>query len=229
MSTQLTVQPKSVVQGETKTFLLTFTNKDLVTGSNPEGRVNLTGATVRFCVNKLPSSPSAIIDKTSDIPAEILILDQAVGSPTEGQARVFLVPTDTSSQAVGRFFYDAWAILPADERHATLLASPFDLLDGVCDIPAVAPPPSGAAASQGTDARSFQFTVPSTGAGPFPVTMGAMFDVGYCVSVLFNLPLPGGGAASQPLVGSKTVTGFDLSFLGPVAAGTILDIIVRDF
>ncbi len=227
MSTQLREQPRSIVQGEAKSFILTFTSPDLVTTANPQGRVDLTGTTVRYCVKEDPGDETAIIDKTSDIPTEILILTQS--GTTLGRARVFFVPTDTSVHDPGDYFYDAWAILPGDERHATLLPSPFRIIDGVCDIDSVPPPPGVGAASQGPQFRTFQFPIPSTGVGPFTVPMGAMFDGTYVVSVMGNLPLPGGGTWSEPLVGSKTPTSFDLTFIGPVTIGTLLDVWVRDF
>lgn len=134
-------QEKYVVQGTNQQFRLTFTSADLVdVDTNPEGRVDLTGATIyyRWKRNQGDANP-AEVSKSSAAPTEIDILAQS--GDTLGQADVFLVPGDTELLTPGTHYYDAWVQLSTGIRHASIPPSRVFLVDAVTDLDSPSPPP----------------------------------------------------------------------------------------
>lgn len=107
------------LQGENKTFLLTVLDEE----RNP---ANLTGATITFTVRK-DFDTAAVITKTSATPGEIDIL----APPTDGLAKIFLVPADTSGLAPGQYIYDVWVELSGGEKINVITPSRFIIGQGV--------------------------------------------------------------------------------------------------
>jgi hypothetical protein len=135
---------KEVVQGTDRHYRLTFTSPDEVDPeTNPEGRVDLTGATVYYRWKRYQNDPNpAEIAKSSGDPAEILILTQS--GDTLGQADVFLVPSDTDTLTSGiNHYWDAWVELSDGTRHAAIPPSKAYLIDAVTDLVSPSPSPSG--------------------------------------------------------------------------------------
>jgi hypothetical protein len=124
---------KRVIQGTDRHYRLTFTSTDLIDGTNPEGRIDLSGATVyyRWKRNQEDGEPAEIA-LDSDTPTEIDILDQVLDPYTMGQADVFLVPADTTGLLTGRHWWDAWAVLASGKTHAREAEICY-LVDGLKD------------------------------------------------------------------------------------------------
>lgn len=70
--------------------------------SDVGGQTNITGFTVAFYVRETVSG-DPIIEKTTNEVTEIKIID---GS--KGEAELYLVPADTSSLDVGKYYYEVW-------------------------------------------------------------------------------------------------------------------------
>lgn len=136
---------KQVIQGTDRHYRLTFTSEDLITEDNPEGRVDLTGATVYYRWKRNQDDPNpAEISKSSVVATEVEILAQTLDPYTMGQADPFLVPADTDSLLAGWHWWDAWAVLVSGKRHAKLPQKVY-LVDAVTDLTSPSPSPTGGA------------------------------------------------------------------------------------
>jgi hypothetical protein len=94
----------SVYQGESVAQLMQVYDEN-------RDPANLSGATITATVVRhLGGEP--IIQKSSTVPAEILILAPA----NEGRAKIFFVPADTSALAPGDYIYDVWVTLVGGEE-----------------------------------------------------------------------------------------------------------------
>jgi hypothetical protein len=148
---------KEVVQGTNRHYRLTFTSPEEVDeDTNPEGRVDLTGATVyyRWKLNQNDPNP-AEISKSSDVPTEVLLLTQS--GDTLGQADVFLVPSDTDSLTPGFHYWDAWVELSDGTRHAAIPPTKVYLIDAITDLTSPSPNPTGGP-GDGDDTAFFERT-----------------------------------------------------------------------
>ncbi len=125
-------QTRPFFKGETREFRATFTSKDQVTTSNPDGRVNLDGATVYYTWKFFPGDPN---------PAQLALLTGtgivhlAQTGATLGQADITVVPTDTSSLDAREYHRDVWAVLPGDERKIALTPDIVELRETVLLLP----------------------------------------------------------------------------------------------
>ena len=107
-------QDISIVKGVSKTLRLTVTDDD-------GARVDLTGATIYFCVKKTKADLTLEIALVS--PTNIVILAQT--GATLGQADIDLLPGDTSGLPVGQHVYDVWVEQSGGDRHAVVKPSSF--------------------------------------------------------------------------------------------------------
>lgn len=102
-------------KGASKTYLLTVTDED-------NDRVDLSGARVKMTVVDLASAVQFTRD--SQIGAtEVEILTQA--GDTLGQAKIYIVPSNTSGLTTGQYRYDIWVELASGERHPVVCPSDF--------------------------------------------------------------------------------------------------------
>lgn len=114
-------QDQCVFLGESKTYLLTVYDED-------GELLDLSGSTVRFHVAPKAGDPP-VITKTSAVPTEIEIQPQS-GS-TLGQAKIFILPADTSTPGVGVYVYDVWVDLPGGAQKLVVQPSRFEILPSV--------------------------------------------------------------------------------------------------
>ncbi len=132
---------KQVIQGTDRHYRLTFTSVDLITDDNPEGRVDLAGATVYYRWKRNQNDPNpAEISKSSVVVTEVEILAQTLDPYTMGQADPFLVPSDTDSLPPGWHYWDAVAVLASGKRHKKLPQKVY-LVDSVTDLSTPSPAP----------------------------------------------------------------------------------------
>jgi len=119
VATIVTVAPPvvevGIAKGSTKTLELSVI--DAV-----DAPVNLTGAIVTFTVKKSITDVTAQIVKSSTDVDEILITN-----PTGGVARIFLIPTDTSTKATGRYIFDIWVELSGGKKYQVIGPSTFTI------------------------------------------------------------------------------------------------------
>lgn len=143
-----------VIQGTDRRYRLTFTDPDLITGPNPEGRMDLTGATIYYRWKLLQSDPNpAEISKSSVVPAEITILAQ--GGDTLGQCDVYLIPSDTDTLPVGWHYWDTWIQVASGERYAKI-PQRIQLIDAITDLISPSPSPS-TGPGDGDDVYSMEY------------------------------------------------------------------------
>lgn len=86
------------------------------------GKTNITGFTVAFYVKETVSG-DPIIEKTTAEVTEIKITD---GS--KGEAELYLVPADTSSLDVGKYYYEIW-ITDLNSKDRPILAGHFWIMN----------------------------------------------------------------------------------------------------
>lgn len=103
-----------VYRGQSKTFELTI--KD-----STNAAVDLTGASIYFTVKKEVTDTVAIISKTTDDPLQAEIL----APNTDGKARIYLIPSDTSVLDVGDYLFDIWVQLSSGKRYPIVEVSKF--------------------------------------------------------------------------------------------------------
>lgn len=113
--------PYCIKQGETRRPLFTvFTiNGDIQ---------NLTNAIVELQVKPNIGDPDTELILSKVSPLSIEILDQTVGSDTEGQFVVQWDPADTVNIAAGQYAWDVVVFLPGGERSYAIDPSPFTVL-----------------------------------------------------------------------------------------------------
>jgi len=125
---QMLVNLLTVVRGSDRTFRLLVTDND----GNP---VDLTGATLYFTVKDgLSATAITILTKTSASSAQIAIQNQLVPA-TKGMALIYLVPTDTATQAPGQYYYDAWLKTVDGKKVDLLPPSTFEIRAAVTTVP----------------------------------------------------------------------------------------------
>lgn len=114
--------PLEIFAGESQVWVLTVMHAD--TGA----RRSLTGATIQFQVKVAEGDPDPpLIDKATG--SGVTTLDQTVGSATEGQAEIALLPADTDTPNVpvpGTYRYDVVVIFSGGDRKRVI--PPSDLL-----------------------------------------------------------------------------------------------------
>ncbi len=121
----LGAQTIEVFKGQSKTWLLSVKEDP---GGGP---ADLTGAKLYFTVRKTLDAVAAVIEKTSDVITEIEILAPEI----DGQARVFLSPSDTNNLTIGDYVYDMWLELASGRRYPIIDPSPFIIKQPVTIIP----------------------------------------------------------------------------------------------
>lgn len=133
---------KEVIQGTNRHYRLTFSSVDLITDDNPQGRVDLTGATVyyRWKQKQSDPNPAELVKSSADVD-EIEILSQTLDPYTLGQADVYLIPADTASLTPGWHYWDAWAEL-IDGTRVAMRPQKVYLIDAVTDLTPPSPNPS---------------------------------------------------------------------------------------
>ena len=109
-----------VYKGESKTLVLTVLDEN-------RAAQDLTGATLTMTVRKRITDTTAVITKVSTTVTEIEIQTPA----TDGKAKIFLVPADTSALAVGPYVYDVWVTLSSGRRSPVIKPSLFSILQAV--------------------------------------------------------------------------------------------------
>jgi len=118
-------KPLTILRGSSKTLELTVRdkNKDLV---------NLTGAKIFFTIKRSIEATSELVRKTSDTPAEAVLLAQS--GDTLGQAQIFLSPSDTIGATPARdYYYDVWVELVSGKRYPVIKPSQLDLRRAVTE------------------------------------------------------------------------------------------------
>lgn len=119
MSILLPENAVTVIQGTSKTLSLTVKdgNGDVV---------NLTGATVYFTVKKSLQERDPVIQKISTDSLQI-----EIPNPTDGTAKIFIIPEDTSVLATCRYKYDVLVELSSGDRFVVVGPSVFEVKPGV--------------------------------------------------------------------------------------------------
>jgi hypothetical protein len=122
MSILLPENAVSIVRGTSRTLSLKVKDAD----GNP---VNLTGATVYFTVKQKAKDKYWLIQKISTDIAQV-----EIPNPTDGIAKIYLVPEDTVSLATTRYMFDVWVILSSGERYVVVAPSVFEVKDSITVI-----------------------------------------------------------------------------------------------
>jgi hypothetical protein len=112
----------SIIRGTSKTLSLTV--KDAA--GNP---VDLTGSTLYFTVKRKAKDKYALIQKISTDIAQI-----EIPNPTDGIAKIYITPEDTTSLATTRYMFDVLIILSSGERYVVVAPSVFEVKDGITVI-----------------------------------------------------------------------------------------------
>lgn len=119
-------------KGANRTFVVTFTSPDLVTTLNPEGRVDLTGATVYYTWKRFAgdSNPAllALLTGTG-------IVHRTQSGDTLGQADISVLYTDTDPLMADEYHRDVWVVLPGDDRKIVLPPETIRLDPAVLILP----------------------------------------------------------------------------------------------
>ena len=119
---RLNIQPENsvpIVRGSSKTLLLTVTDAN-------DRPVDLTGAKVVMTVKRSLEDRDPLIYKTSDDPNHAVI-----PNPRDGQAKIYLLPSDTQRLEVRQYIFDVWVILNSGKRYPVVPPSVFDVTAGV--------------------------------------------------------------------------------------------------
>jgi len=119
MSILLPENAVSITQGTSKTLCLTVKDKDGLP-------VDLTGSTIYLTVKKNEKEKHALIQKISSDVAQI-----EIPNPTDGTAKIYIVPEDTISLAATRYKFDVWVILSSGERYVVVAPSVFEVKSGI--------------------------------------------------------------------------------------------------
>jgi hypothetical protein len=117
-------QVRPFYKGANRTFTATFTSKDLITTANPEGRVDLTLATVYYTWKKFPgdNNPAKLALLTG---TGITHLTQS--GATLGQATITILFSDIAALETGPYHRDVWAVLTGDDRKIALTPAEVSL------------------------------------------------------------------------------------------------------
>lgn len=220
---------RELVQGTHYQIRLTFTSEDLVSDSNPDGRVDLSGTTVYWWMKRSEyCEGDPAVFKDSGSATEIEILTQS--GDTLGQADLFIIEDDTSTLSPGTWKQEAQVLTTAGTLKAALSPTNIYLLASGSPLGGPAPPAPGFPANQGITERSFKYTLPSDG-DSFSVTIpgSGMYDTTYAVEATIS-SIPAGAPLATPyaLETGRTQTSFTLEFSGTLKQDTVVDIIVRD-
>lgn len=113
-----------VVRGTSRTLVLT------VQDSHGDV-VDLTSARVVFSVKCKTSDTTPIIQKDSDVG----VGEAEITDPTQGEAKIYLQPTDTQNMTPGKYIFDVWVILTGGSRHLVVGPGSFNVKAGVTVIP----------------------------------------------------------------------------------------------
>ena len=111
-----------IVRGTSKTLDVTVLDED----GDP---FDLTGATIWFTVKKVISDEFAVIQKKSDVPAEIVITDARAGT-----CEIYLLPDDTRLLDVREYVFDIWVVTAAGARYLVAGPSTLELQNSVTRI-----------------------------------------------------------------------------------------------
>lgn len=113
--------PYSLFQGATKVITLTVLQAD----GDPQNLTGITG--IEYQVKPAAGDADTELILSKSVGSGITILDQTVGSDTEGQAEITLVSSDTSPVTPGKYEYDIVVILADGSRHYVVPPSPWFL------------------------------------------------------------------------------------------------------
>lgn len=115
-------QPYKIHQGEAKTSTFTVYKTD---GSV----LNLLAASIELQVKPAPGDDDTTLLISKVSPVGITILDQTVGSDTEGQFQVTFYSADTVSIGGGVYFYDVVLVQAPDYPRSYIVGSaPFTIV-----------------------------------------------------------------------------------------------------
>lgn len=109
----------SIIQGTTKTLSLTVKDGD-------GNVVDLTNATVYFTVKKRECDTTPLLFKSSDSITQI-----EIPLATDGVAKIYIAPTDTSTMAAGQYKFDIVVELASGDRHVVVPPSIFEVKLGI--------------------------------------------------------------------------------------------------
>lgn len=129
MSSLAVAAPEQTIEiekGASKTFLLAV--KD-----DKKQPVDLTGSTV-YWTAKTAIDGTVIIAKVSTSITQIEILNQTT---FKGQAKIYLVPSDTSGSPVpvGNYKWDSWVVLSSGKRYPVIPPSDLKVKPTVTVVP----------------------------------------------------------------------------------------------
>lgn len=119
-------------QGESKDLDLSIVKevKD-INGVPVEQPVDLTGATIYFCVRRKVNSPDLLIAKNSTN-----ILDIEILTPlTDGLAIIHLASDDTRNMEAGEYVFDIWIVLSSGKKTPVVEVSEFIVKEAVTKLP----------------------------------------------------------------------------------------------
>lgn len=214
--------PQWAVVPRTVTARSLVTNEYDVEQSSP--RRDLTTGVVHFTAED--DDGNVIIQKTSAVASEILILDQ-LDPETTGQAKVFFLEADTAALVPGDiYWFDCWLVADGVEE-PIVDKGRFIVLPSVTHVSA-GPVPSTpvAPAPQIPQIRSFRWVAPSAGnsftvAIPGTGMVNNQYHVGHSVrsgvivvDAIFDETL-------------STPTQFQMTTAGTIPTGTVITFILR--
>lgn len=123
----------SIYRGTTKTLALTVIQSGVTDSEGNPVPVPLLSGQVRilFSVKSQEDDKPALIQKTSDDPAQVLIVH-----PTGGKARIFLTPADTQHLDPGTYRFDIRLhYILTGQRYIIVKPSDFEVIQPVSFVP----------------------------------------------------------------------------------------------
>lgn len=238
----VTVVPLEVARGSVVSWLGTVWKYTVnyATLKQTKIRADLTGALIEFAVKRRleDSDDEVVIYKSSaNGPTEIEILPQVilgVDQTSKGNYVIKLLASDTEELDPSCcYVYDVWVTLANGSREPVIDTSPFCIVQRVTPVEDTPAPigPSGDAAPQTPQERSFTWTVPSTDVS-WTVTIplgGAMHDATYGVWASMADPVLPAGLKYWVPSATRTTTQFVFNSEETIQAGSVLTFFLRDF
>lgn len=117
------VNALTIYRGASKTLELTVNKANVFDEDGKPVPVVLQSVKLLFSVKCFASEQPAIIQKTTDAPAEITIT-----APYAGKAKIFLLPADTQRLDPGVYTYDVWLyFVLTGQRYIIVEPSTFEI------------------------------------------------------------------------------------------------------